>query len=232
VVEAVAETTEPRIWIAKDDAALFGPYTKPSGNRRIARVPAEDSGNPLKHAILVFLDNDERRLNLASQPIILYKNHWYKAEFGGISQYPYLGLRRDDIHAYDDPPTPEPESPPHTPEPKLTLESVLEEAAAEAEDPVGTKQTEQKEESGSETSNESTTGSSSRKSVQENPGIDLEIRQAKHQVLASPTDGPPSYAAATAPSTKISTPIILQTMMGQQGQGSGTQTITGVATHY
>jgi hypothetical protein len=91
VVRTVAETTEPRIWIAKDDAALFGPYTKPSGNRRIARVQAEDSGNPLKHAILVFLDNDERLLNSASQPVILYKNHWYEAEFGGISQYPYLG---------------------------------------------------------------------------------------------------------------------------------------------
>jgi hypothetical protein len=133
VVETVAETTEPRIWIAKDDAALFGPYTKPSGNRRIARVQAEDSGNPLTHAILVFLDNDDRLLNSASQPVILYKNHWYEAEFGGTSQYPYLGKRRDDIHAFDDPPTPEPESPPHTPEPELTLEAVLEEAASAAE---------------------------------------------------------------------------------------------------
>jgi hypothetical protein len=176
----VAEITEPRIWIAKDDAALFGPYTKPSGNRRIARVQAEDSGNPLQHAILVFLDNDERLLNSASQPVILYKNHWYEAEFGGISQYPYLGRRRDDIHAYDDPPTPEPE-------PELTLESVLEDAAAEAfgktaaeaESPVQTKQT---EESGSEASDEGTTGSSSKKSTQENPVLISRSDKPRHQV--------------------------------------------------
>src|SRR3984893_2005653 len=98
----------PIIWIAKDDAALFGEHTNPSRNSRVRQVEANSDGNPLSYPILVFTDNDEKELNEHTHAVLLYKNHWYEAEFSKNSHHPYLGARRDEIHYYNIPPSPKP----------------------------------------------------------------------------------------------------------------------------
>ncbi|KAI0283765.1 hypothetical protein BC826DRAFT_1110063 [Russula brevipes] len=55
----------------------------------------------MDYEVLAFVDNDELLLNENTQPVLLCQGDWYELEFSKSSKTPYLGVQRDDIHAYD-----------------------------------------------------------------------------------------------------------------------------------
>jgi hypothetical protein len=89
--------------VAKEKVARFGKETHPSRNSRVCWVDPNTTENPLDYEVLAFVDNDEYYLNENTVPVILHQGDWFELRYSEHSKTPYLGVQRDDIHAYDIP---------------------------------------------------------------------------------------------------------------------------------
>jgi hypothetical protein len=92
-----------RTYVAKEKVARFGKETHPSRNSRVCWVDPNTTENPLDYEVLAFVDNDEYYLNENTVPVILHQGDWFELRYSEHSKTPYLGVQRDDIHAYDIP---------------------------------------------------------------------------------------------------------------------------------